>query len=182
MGAPSLTGTVLPASTFRSSVSAALALLLALGCRLDRREASDGVSTSDDPVTTTAGQQRGIEIRAVLAHPTYEDGEWVQLRNTGRTDVALGGWTLASGGDPGFVFPSGTTILAGGRLDLGKSLQAHRTGGVRVRLLMDGVRLEHAHDWLALRDSAGRTIDSVYWSASEPDMPLTHRPATPDAP
>lgn len=153
-----------------------LAALFISGCRLDRRGSSDGVAIEEAPITSIADGDRGVEIRALLIQPTYQDGEWVELRNPGQRDVDIGGWRLDSGGgDPGYVIPPGTIIRAGGRLDLGRSMQAHRTGGIQVKLLVDGIELGDGQDWLALRDAAGRTVDSVAWRESSPDMPLTHR-------
>ncbi len=54
---------------------------------------------------------------------TNLNGEWVRIRNTGTTDVNIGGWWLRDAlksisPNPAYRFPAGTTIRAGSHLTL----------------------------------------------------------------
>lgn len=92
-------------------------------------------------------------ITALLA-PEFLD--WVELKNTGATDMDLGGWKLSDSRNTAeqWTFPSGTIISAGGYLVVacsGRDIRTPGTGG----LLHTNFSLNSKGEYLALRDAGG---------------------------
>ncbi|MBM3848197.1 MAG: hypothetical protein FJ405_18160, partial [Verrucomicrobia bacterium] len=58
------------------------------------------------------------------AEPNPVRAEFVELHNTGPTDISLGGWRFSEGID--FLFPPGTILPAGGYLAIAESLPGFR--------------------------------------------------------
>src|SRR5438094_4176197 len=66
----------------------------------------------------TAPAPGGVVINEIMYHPgsTNVLEEWIELHNSGSTNVNLSGWRIAKGLQ--FTFPTNTTIAAGGFLVL----------------------------------------------------------------
>ena len=84
-----------------------------------------------DPTACGAGPEQAarLEVRAKYDADGNDaanlDGEWAEVRNRGDRAVSLAGWWLrdsdlrsGAGGAPGFRFPPGTTVPAGGSVVL----------------------------------------------------------------
>lgn len=120
---------------------------------------------------------------------------WVELYNSGTTSVSLAGWTLArAADDPGWGFPAGTTLAAGGFLRVwldgapDESAAGHLHAGFRLedgdgllvlRAVIDGRAV--TVDYLRFADAAADAVWGAYPDgASNPRRWLN--PATPAAP
>src|SRR5690242_14405677 len=72
-----------------------------------------------------------IRIEAVMADPrdvADERGEWIRVRNSGRSAVRLGGWMIASGGDSPHRIAGDVAIPAGGAVVLARAAGARADG------------------------------------------------------
>lgn len=102
-------------------------------------------------------------------------GEWIELVNPGIDTLDLTGWTLASGSDPGAALPP-VRVARYAHVVLARNGDPALNGGVAAQGVYRGVTLGNDDgDWLALRDPAGRTVDSVSWGAA--DGPSSAPPA-----
>ncbi|WP_420126634.1 DNA/RNA non-specific endonuclease [Longimicrobium sp.] len=132
--------------------------------------ANDGatVPPTDPPPVGGTGN---LVINEVLADPSAvldASGEWFEVHNRGTTAVDLSGWTLASNNDVSHTVASSVVIAAGGYVVLGRNGNTATNGGVTVNYVYAGattLNLGNGTDWLALRDGAGATIDSVAWTS-----------------
>jgi competence protein ComEC len=107
-----------------------------------------------------------ITISAIMIDPTTvpdDRGEWLQLHNDAERPVSIAGWRLLSGRDPGFTIPAGIVIPAKSDIILARNADPATNGGVRAVASYTGLSFANAGDWLALRDPAGVTRDSVAW-------------------
>lgn len=106
-----------------------------------------------------------IVINEIMPNPSGSDSattEWIELKNTGASDVVLDGWTLEfakSSWSAPYSIPAGTTISAGGYALFG-------AGGIAVSTLDlgngtsgDGVRL----------GCGGTVIDAVIYGSNNDD-------------
>ena len=111
-----------------------------------------------------------IVINEVMANPaavTDDAGEWVEVHNTGSTAINLQGWQIVSDGDATHTIASSVSVPAGGYVVLARVGARTRNGGVVAQYVYGtGVNLTNSGDWLALRDAADVTIDSVAWSTA----------------
>ena len=127
------------------------------------------------PPLAALQQRATVTIAAVMIDPTAvadEHGEWIELHNDADRPVSLAGWHLASAHDPGFTIPAGIAIAAHGSLTLARDPDPATNGGVHAALGYAGITLANAADWLALRDAAGVTQDSVAWGRAPRGEPL----------
>jgi DNA/RNA endonuclease G (NUC1) len=124
------------------------------------------------PPPPTSGD---IVITELMGDPANAEsaswGEWFEVHNRGATPVDLQGWTLASGGSsqPDHVIDESVIVPAGGYVVLGRGADIARNGGVALDYnYFSGssttIWLDNS-DWLALRNAAGTTVDSVRWTA-----------------
>ncbi|GAB3198774.1 hypothetical protein GCM10027062_13860 [Nocardioides hungaricus] len=120
------------------------------------------------PFTTTASSTKGAanscpggpDLSGIAINEVESSGgvpgDWVELVNTGETDVDLGGLVLKDSGETGYTIPDGTTIAAGGyrtleEADFGFGLG----GGDSARLFApDGTTLVDSYTWTS---AAGTT-------------------------
>src|SRR5213593_2945057 len=133
-----------------------------------------------------------VIINEIMYHPASENSreEYVELFNTGSTNVNVSGWRFSKGVQ--FTFPTNTFIQANGYL----VVAAHRASflnkyptvtnvigdyiSVRVANVLDTSitnfenSLSNGRDTLALDDSAGESIDSVPY-ADEGDWAIRQR-------
>lgn len=132
--------------------------------------ASYGAAPRASPQAGLGQPGSGVSIVRVLANPlSVSDarGEWFEIRNLGTRSVSLRGWRVASGHDRGHTIARDVTVAPAGRVVLGRDASLSRNGGVRVDYSYGGsISLANARDWLALRDSRGRTVDSVAWAST----------------
>lgn len=96
-----------------------------------------------------------------------EHGEWIEVHNPGTSALELRGWTLASRNDAPHRIAAPVTLPAGGYAVLARSADTAANGGVRVAYAYgSALSLGNSGDWVALRDAAGVTIDSVAWEGT----------------
>jgi competence protein ComEC len=115
--------------------------------------------------TLSAAQQpMRVVISEVMADPAAvpdDRGEWFEVWNRGSAAVDLQGWRIASGNDEPAVVTGSVVVPAGARVVLA------RGGGVASAFVYGrGISLGNGGDWLALRDRAGATVDSVAWRSA----------------
>jgi len=108
-----------------------------------------------------------VRINELHYHPAGEDQalEFVELHNTGETDVDLSGWSFTSGIT--YTFPSGVVIPAFGYLVVAKDPAALQEvfGPLPVVGPYEGF-LSDGGEWIRLEDSRGRVIEEFSWSDS----------------
>lgn len=92
-------------------------------------------------------------------HPASNEAsqEWVELYNQNSVDVDLSAWRLSGGVD--YVFPSGTTIKAGGYLLVAATPSSLISLGISSVWGPFEGRLSNQGERLELRDNAGRLMD-----------------------
>jgi DNA/RNA endonuclease G (NUC1)/PKD repeat protein len=128
-----------------------------------------GTTPPPPPPPATTGD---VVINEILADPRAvldANGEWFEVHNRGTTAVNLQGWTIASQGDAAHVISRSVVIAAGGYAVLGRDSSTATNGGVTLAYLYAGtstLNLGNTTDWLALRDGAGATLDSVAWTST----------------
>jgi hypothetical protein len=97
------------------------------------QQAADARRGLYDPTSCRYGPDQDIPIALSVNwdadgndggdHGAHLNGEWVEIRNLGSRNLPLGGWWLRDSGliygaprKPGYVFPAGTVVPAGGSL------------------------------------------------------------------
>jgi endonuclease G, mitochondrial len=144
---------------------AVLLVVLVLGVLAYLELADDG---------STAGRggaaAHAVVVSEVMADPRAvpdEVGEWFEVHNAGGEAVELRGWTIASANDRPHEIARRVTLPPGGYAVLAREADPARNGGVQAAYAYGAtITLSNSSDWLALRDPAGRTADSVHWSGS----------------
>ena len=124
-----------------------------------------------------SGESGGeARIEAVMADPRDvpdEQGEWLVVRNAGIAPLRLRGWTLASGGDAPHRIAKDVVVSPRGWVLLARAPGARAQGSSPGYVYGGGIALANGDDWVALRDPAGRTADSVGWSAARRGTAMT---------
>ncbi|HEU4699178.1 MAG TPA: DNA/RNA non-specific endonuclease [Gemmatimonadales bacterium] len=118
----------------------------------------------DGPTTIVVSELMG----APLAAQSESWGEWFEVHNYGTEPVRLGGWKLASRGQPEHVVAGDVTVAPGGYAVLGRSDDPTRNGDVLVAYnyfvgTTPTIWLDD-DDWLVVRTPTGTTVDSVAWA------------------
>lgn len=117
----------------------------------------------------SGGDGGGIVVNELMPNPaavTDDVGEWLEVYNWGSASVDLQGWTLASNNDAAHTISASVVVPAGGYAVLARSGDAGANGGVSAAYAYGtALTLANSADWLALRDPAGATVDSVGWSS-----------------
>jgi hypothetical protein len=116
-----------------------------------------------------------VLISEIMYHPASEDirEEFIELHNTGSTNVNLAGWRFSEG--VLFTFPS-VSLVPGGYLVVAADLSTFtkKYPGVS-NVIGDWVgRLSNSRDDIALEDAAGHRVDSVEY-ADEGDWAVRRR-------
>ncbi|MBW3571744.1 MAG: DNA/RNA non-specific endonuclease [Gemmatimonadetes bacterium] len=143
-----------------------------LGDRGTPGAANDGAATPPPPPPPPAPGTGVLVINEILADPRAvadAAGEWFEVHNAGTAAVDLQGWTIASLNDAPHVVSASVVVPAGGFAVLGRNGDAATNGGVTVSYVYAGattVNLGNGTDWLALRDAAGASVDSVVWTST----------------
>jgi competence protein ComEC len=144
------------------SVIPFLLLIIPLGSRSALASRTDQQQNGRPPAR--------LVINEVMADPAAvpdEHGEWFEVHNPGGRAIDLRGFRIASGNDGVHVIARSVVVAPGGYAVLGREATPRSNGGVVVQYAYGaGISLANGHDWLALRDAAGATIDSVAWRAT----------------
>ncbi len=110
----------------------------------------------------------GIIINEVMADPsavTDDNGEWIEIYNSGTASVNMAGWKLESSNDATHTIGT-LSIAAGGHKVLARVSASKRNGGItNAYAYGTGIVLANGSDWVVLRDGTGAMVDSVSWSA-----------------
>ena len=171
--------TVHAPSHVRTSRRLALVMVLALATLT--AACSDTITPPASPVPASAGPRMAagfpssfttVAINEIMADPSNvadTDGEWFEVYNYGTTSVNLQGWTIASNNDSPVTIGSSVSVPAGGYVVLGRNASSSANGGVTEAYAYGtAITLANSSDWLALRDGAGKTVDSVAWASTVP--------------
>lgn len=133
-----------------------------------------GTLEPDDSTVPLRSSSSGalVVINEVMANPdavTDGSGEWFEVHNRGTLAADLQGWTIHSGGDALRTISGSVVVEPGGYAVLARHADPGVNGGVTVdHAWGTGITLGNSSDWLAIRNAAGATVDSVGWSASVP--------------
>ncbi len=120
----------------------------------------------------------GVRINEVLGSTAAEDCEFIELYNTGRSEVDLAGWTLElwdSDADKAFGTPDGDSpIRLGGRIDAGGFyLLANPEFREHHPILPDqdlrANAIENSSYTIVLRDDLGEIVESIFVSDGDAD-------------
>ncbi len=115
-----------------------------------------------------------IVITEIMANPSAvldSYGEWFELYNADSVQIELSAWTIADADgdyhsiDPGIDF---FAIEPGEYLIFGRDGDSIVNGGVPVDYVYSAFLLANSEDEIILRDSQGRLVDEVWYSASYP--------------
>jgi beta-lactamase superfamily II metal-dependent hydrolase len=120
-------------------------------------------------LTVTAGGAARLVINEVMPNPnavTDDAGEWIEVHNWGTAAADLRGYVLAGNNDAGHTIASSVVVPAGGYVVLARNGTSAQNGGVSAAYAYGtALTLANSADWVALRDPAGATVDSVAWSS-----------------
>ena len=119
-------------------------------------------------------QSPRVVINEIMVDPVDvadQRGEWIELHNPGRRAIDLRGYSIESGSDPAHVIARSIVIAPGGYAVVGRDDDRRTNGGVDVDYAYGrSLNLANARDWVALREPAGTTIDSVAWRSISPGV------------
>src|SRR5262245_60555341 len=121
-------------------------------------------------VTSSPAKAQNILINEIMYHPTGTNllDEWFELYNAGTNIVDLSGWRVTKG--VSFLFPSNTTMAAGGYLVMAANGAAFASRNPGVTNFLAGWigTLSHDGEEIQIEDALGNNVDSVSY-ASEGD-------------
>jgi DNA/RNA endonuclease G (NUC1) len=114
-----------------------------------------------------------LVINEVMPNPAGvadELGEWFEIYNAGSAPVNLQNYTIASNNDASHVINQSLVVPAGGYVVLVRNANTATNGGVTGNYTYPAAftLANGTTDWLALRDPAGASVDSVHWGTSSP--------------
>ena len=107
----------------------------------------------------------GVVINEIMHHPASTNvlEEWIELHNSGTTNVNLSGWRIVKGLQ--FTFPTNTAIAAGGFLVVPADAATFAAKYPGVANVLPGSAGALDGHTIELDDKAGQTINSVtYYS------------------
>ncbi len=111
-----------------------------------------------------------LVINELMPDPTAvtdANGEWFEIFNTGGTAANLQNYSIVSGNDAATTITASVNVPAGGYVVLGRVAATGTNGGVTVAYAYGtAITLANAGDWLALKNTAGTTVDSVNYTSS----------------
>jgi beta-lactamase superfamily II metal-dependent hydrolase len=152
--------------------AAALAATLALSACADLGQTPTTPSAPvPGPALTTSIYASQIIINEVMVDPSAvadTDGEWIEVHNLSSAPVSLQGWTIASNNDSPQTISAAVSVPARGYVVLARNGNGATNGGVTEEYAYSTLTLANSSDWLALRDSAGASVDSVAWATAMP--------------
>lgn len=112
----------------------------------------------------------GIVINEIMYHPPFEleDLQYIELFNSGKNEVDLSKWSFSKGIK--FSFPDQTRLAAGGYLVICRNRTAFSANyGQSIAALGNfSGKLSHRGEKIELADAAGKVIDAVKYSDSDP--------------
>jgi len=129
-----------------------------------------GTPGTVNSVHTSDYNDPDIVINEIMYHTVNDDddGQFIELFNTGSRSVDLTGWQFTRGLT--HTFAADTTIPAGGFLALCKNpRQAQKMHGFSTPAIQwDMGKLDHGGETLALENSVGATVDIVKYNDVSP--------------
>ena len=156
--------------TLRALGAAVLGMALA-ACSTDQvTDAAPGAANLDVSATASSA----LVINEIMPNPAAvldDVGEWVEIHNPGTAAVDISGWKVASANDALHTINTSLVVPAGGYVVLVRNADTTKNGGVKGNYSYGHAvfNLNNSNtDWLALRDPAGATVDSVHWGTSSP--------------
>ena len=132
------------------------------------------------PVGSSRAQ---VAMNELMFAPVAPEPEWIEIQNITTAEIILDGWRIEDASGSVCRIESGR-VAAGAFLILTEdtaALRLRRAAAGIVLLQADLPSLNNDADRLALRDAAGRTIDSIRYAASWSTIPrssLERRSAT----
>lgn len=139
---------------------------------------------SSDQVTDAASSGASLDLQATAVSPLVINeimpnpagvaddlGEWFEVYNAGTTPIDLQNYVIASNNDAPHVINTSVVVPAGGYAVFARNGDSTVNGGVRASYSYAHQTFNlnnSATDWLAVRDPAGATVDSVHWGTSSP--------------
>jgi hypothetical protein len=135
----------------------------------DTVETDETDADTDDETDAAETDEPSVVINEILAandagaqDEAGQEEDWVELYNPGSAAVDVAGWTLTDGSDP-FVFPSGTTIAAGGYLIIWCDDDVD-DGPLHTEFKLSKADEDGQSETITLLDADGIEVDSVTWS------------------
>ncbi|HEU0053659.1 MAG TPA: lamin tail domain-containing protein [Longimicrobium sp.] len=119
-------------------------------------------------ISALAGKLVINELMIDPSAVTDANGEWLEIHNRADTAVNLQGFILAGNSDSNHTISSSVPIPSRGYAVLAKNGTSGTNGGVTVNYVYGTMNLANGSDWVALRDAAGASVDSVAWSTTVP--------------
>ena len=109
-----------------------------------------------------------VVINEIHYHPKDKTSpsEFIELFNTGATEVSLAGWKFDAGVK--FTFPEGTKIAAGGYVVVAKNPEGFKAAFGKDALGGWKGKLKHSGEALVLRDAKGAVVDQVKFGTGFP--------------
>lgn len=114
-----------------------------------------------------------VAITEIQYHPADQQpgGEWIEIWNSGATDLEISHWTVYDDQDDNhFKFPEGTSLSAGTRLVIAADPEAFATAYSDVQNVIGGFsfRLGNAGDAVRLVDAGGAIVEAVSYEDKSP--------------
>ena len=123
-------------------------------------QSNDLIVTTDDPVVTGKILISEVYYDAVGVDA---DEEWIELQNTGTTDMDISGWTLSDNVGT-FTLPAGSIITAGGYFVIARDEAGFQAlYGFIPDVSGLTLALGNKGDQVILKDGSGAEIDFVAW-------------------
>lgn len=99
-----------------------------------------------------------VEILSLLPNPAGkdEDGEYIELQNTGCHDADISGYTLADAGNKVYPIPQGSILSHG---------QSKKFSYAETKIALNNTGDEAVY----LRDSLGNLVDEVHYTGTQKD-------------
>ncbi len=124
-------------------------------------------STASNAVTASAAK---LVINELMPDPKLvsdANGEWFEVANIGGTAINIQNYIIASGNDKNTPITVSVNVPAGGYVVLGRVSATGTNGGVTEAFAYGtAITLANTSDWLALKTSAGTTVDSVSYTST----------------
>ncbi len=119
------------------------------------------VSNSDAQIIVT-------EFMADPAMTADNLGEWIELYNAGSSAVDINGWHLKDYGTNDHVITNGSALMIapGSFVVLASSSDNSQNGGLTVDYAYAGFTLLNTSDAIILANTAGATVDEVYYNSN----------------
>jgi DNA/RNA endonuclease G (NUC1) len=149
------------------------AFVLALALAACTSEQPTDATLSEARVDLQAAAGPTLVINEIMPNPAGvadEVGEWFEVHNAGTAAVDLQNYVIASNNDASHIIGSSLVVPAGGYVVLARNANTATNGGLTSNYAYPAAftLANGTTDWLALRDPAGASVDSVHWGTSSP--------------